>query len=97
MGPQNFTCKEHERVIFGPEQMLVVPPRNYCTIKNPVLRFSGKNDKNEKEIDQNAPINNKNQGNVVLDEFGNVSEQIANFLSENRTSKAEARRQRNTL
>jgi len=26
------------RVIFGPERMIVVPPRTYCVIENPVVK-----------------------------------------------------------
>ena len=26
------------RVVFGPERMIIIPPRNYCVIENPVLR-----------------------------------------------------------
>jgi len=38
VGPLTFTRQEHERVVFGPEPMVVVPPRNYCVISNPVQR-----------------------------------------------------------
>jgi major vault protein len=38
IGPKTFRCDEHETVVFGPEKMIVVPPRHYCVIKNPVLR-----------------------------------------------------------
>ena len=40
-GPLTFTRQEHERVVFGPEPMVVVPPRNYCIISNPVVRGEG--------------------------------------------------------
>ena len=38
IGPQTFTKKEEEVVVFGPEPMLLIPPRHYCEIKNPVFR-----------------------------------------------------------
>eukprot|EP01095_Lingulamoeba_sp_RSL-Kostka_P008698 TRINITY_DN2950_c0_g1_i1.p1 TRINITY_DN2950_c0_g1~~TRINITY_DN2950_c0_g1_i1.p1 ORF type:complete len:530 (-),score=170.31 TRINITY_DN2950_c0_g1_i1:35-1624(-) len=37
-GPQTFTCLDNEKVIFGPAQFLVIPPRHYCLIENPVIR-----------------------------------------------------------
>jgi len=71
MGPQNFTSKEHERVVLGPEKMLVVPPRHFCILKNPVVRLAIKEDKNEKrEKDPNSPPTNIYRGDVVLDKFG---------------------------
>lgn len=38
VGPQTFVCKEHERLVFGPEKMVIVPPRHYCIIANPAVR-----------------------------------------------------------
>jgi len=38
VGPQTYTCLDHQRVIFGPEAMVVVPPRHYCLIEHPVVR-----------------------------------------------------------
>lgn len=26
------------RVVFGPEKMIVVPPRHYCVVENPVIK-----------------------------------------------------------
>lgn len=40
VGPQTYIRKENERVIFGPEKMVVVPPCHYCIIQNPVIRNS---------------------------------------------------------
>lgn len=37
-GPITFVKKEHEIVIKGPEDMIVLPPGNYCIITNPVER-----------------------------------------------------------
>lgn len=38
VGPQTITLRDHERLILKPEPMIVVPPRHYCVIVNPVLR-----------------------------------------------------------
>jgi len=38
VGPRTFTRQEHEQVVFGPEPMITIPPRNYSIISNPVLR-----------------------------------------------------------
>ncbi|HBL12596.1 MAG TPA: colicin uptake protein, partial [Cyanobacteria bacterium UBA11162] len=38
IGPQTITLRDHERLILKPEPMIVVPPRYYCVIANPVLR-----------------------------------------------------------
>merc|ERR1712137_346044 len=37
-GPRTFTRQEHEKVLSGPDPMVIVPPRNYCIISNPVVR-----------------------------------------------------------
>lgn len=38
VGPQTFTRHDHEKVVAGPEPMIMIPPRHYCVIANPVLR-----------------------------------------------------------
>ncbi len=38
VGPQTITLRDHERLILRPEPMLIVPPRHYCIVANPVLR-----------------------------------------------------------
>jgi major vault protein len=38
VGPQTITLQDHERLVLDPQAMVVVPPRYYCTITNPVLR-----------------------------------------------------------
>ncbi|MFB8788235.1 MAG: colicin uptake protein [Potamolinea sp.] len=38
VGPQTITLRDHERLILKPEPMIVVPPRHYCIVVNPVLR-----------------------------------------------------------
>jgi len=37
-GPQTFTRQDHEKVVSGPDSMVMVPPRHYCIIANPVAR-----------------------------------------------------------
>jgi len=37
-GPQTFTRQDHEKVISGPDPMIMIPPRHYCVISNPVMR-----------------------------------------------------------
>lgn len=38
IGPQTFIRQDNERVVFGPEKMITVPPRHYCIIENPTMR-----------------------------------------------------------
>jgi len=38
VGPQTFTKLDHETVVDGPNPMILVPPRNYCIIQNPIAR-----------------------------------------------------------
>jgi major vault protein len=38
VGPLTFTRQDHEKVVLGPEQMIMIPPRHYCVISNPVVR-----------------------------------------------------------
>lgn len=38
IGPQTFIRQDNERVVYGPERMITVPPRHYCIIENPVLK-----------------------------------------------------------
>jgi len=37
-GPQTFTRRDHEKVTGGPEAMVMIPPRHYVTVANPVVR-----------------------------------------------------------
>jgi major vault protein len=37
-GPKTFTRQDHEKLISGPDPMIMVPPRHYCIISNPVQR-----------------------------------------------------------
>jgi len=37
IGPRTFVRQDHEKVILGPAKMVVIPPRQYCIIENPVI------------------------------------------------------------
>lgn len=37
-GPSSFTKQDHEVVVFGPEPMIIIPPRHFCIIQNPACR-----------------------------------------------------------
>ena len=36
-GPRTLTRAEHERIVFGPEAMVTLPPRHYMVVRNPVV------------------------------------------------------------
>lgn len=38
VGPKTYIRQENEKVILGPEKMLIIPPSYYCIIENPVVR-----------------------------------------------------------
>eukprot|EP01099_Mayorella_cantabrigiensis_P002603 TRINITY_DN213_c0_g1_i1.p1 TRINITY_DN213_c0_g1~~TRINITY_DN213_c0_g1_i1.p1 ORF type:complete len:852 (+),score=279.75 TRINITY_DN213_c0_g1_i1:72-2558(+) len=40
VGPQTFTRQDHEKIISGPDAMIMIPPRHYCLISNPIVRDS---------------------------------------------------------
>ena len=40
IGPQTFTRLDHEKIISGPDAMIMIPPRHYCLISNPIVRDS---------------------------------------------------------
>lgn len=48
-GPLTFTRNDNETVTFGPETMIIIPPRHYAMIHNPVVR----NAKGEPILDKN--------------------------------------------
>lgn len=43
VGPQTFTRQDHEKVLFTPEPTVMIPPRHYCIIGNPIVK--GKDEK----------------------------------------------------
>lgn len=43
VGPAIVTLNEHEKAVADPAPMIVIPPRHYCQIRNPVVR--GEDDK----------------------------------------------------
>jgi len=51
-GPQTFTRQDHEKVVAGPDPMIMIPPRNYCIIANPVMR----DEKGNIVMDQNGQV-----------------------------------------
>jgi major vault protein len=38
IGPKTFSRLDHERVLGNPEPMIMIPPRHYCIIDNPVIK-----------------------------------------------------------
>jgi len=38
VGPQTFTRQDHQKLVSGPDPMVIIPPRHYCIIANPVAR-----------------------------------------------------------
>jgi major vault protein len=42
VGPMTFTRQEQERVVSGPNPMIMIPPRHYCIIQNPAVIKDGK-------------------------------------------------------
>ncbi|RNA00145.1 major vault -like, partial [Brachionus plicatilis] len=50
IGPKTFVKQDNEKVVLGPEKMVIIPPNHYCVVENPVLRDEQNNvmfDKNE--------------------------------------------------
>ncbi|XP_030064741.1 major vault protein [Microcaecilia unicolor] len=41
-GPKTYIRQDNERVLFTPVKMVLVPPRHYCIIENPVARDAEK-------------------------------------------------------
>jgi major vault protein len=39
VGPQTITLRDGERLILKPQPAIVVPPRHYCIVANPVMRL----------------------------------------------------------
>ena len=37
VGPKTYIRQDNEKVVFGPQQMITIPPRHYCIIENPVV------------------------------------------------------------
>jgi major vault protein len=38
IGPKTFVKQDNEKVIYGPEKMITIPPRHFCVVENPVLK-----------------------------------------------------------
>lgn len=41
VGPATLTRQDHEKLVAGPEPMIMIPPRHYCIIANPVEHQKG--------------------------------------------------------
>eukprot|EP01156_Anaeramoeba_ignava_P023748 Anaeramoba_ignava/c21738_g1_i1.p1 GENE.c21738_g1_i1~~c21738_g1_i1.p1 ORF type:complete len:879 (+),score=276.67 c21738_g1_i1:36-2639(+) len=41
VGPYTYTKKQNEQIVDGPKEMLLIPPRHYCIIENPVIMKDG--------------------------------------------------------
>ncbi|XP_072164009.1 major vault protein [Diadema setosum] len=52
VGPKTYIRQDHERVIFGPEKMITVPPRHYCIVENPAVR----NEAGQVMVDENGQV-----------------------------------------
>ncbi|MEQ2294905.1 hypothetical protein AMECASPLE_008608 [Ameca splendens] len=50
IGPLTYIRQDNERVLFPPVRMIMVPPRHYCVVSNPVAR----DDDNEALFDQSG-------------------------------------------
>jgi major vault protein len=50
IGPKTFVKQDNEKVIYGPEKMITIPPRNYCVIENPII----KDKENRVQFDENG-------------------------------------------
>ena len=37
IGPKTFVRQDHEKVLVGPAKNIIIPPRQYCIIENPVV------------------------------------------------------------
>jgi len=53
LGPNTYTRLDHEKVVSGPDPMIMIPPRHYAIIKNPVAR--GKESK-QVEVDESNNV-----------------------------------------
>jgi len=53
IGPQVYTRQEHEDVVQPVTPMIIIPPRHYCLIQNPILK---KPNSNEPEVDKNGQV-----------------------------------------
>lgn len=52
IGPKTFIRQDNEKVVFGPEKMITIPPRHYCIIENPAV----KDDDGKPVVDENGQI-----------------------------------------
>ncbi|CAF3859148.1 unnamed protein product [Rotaria sp. Silwood2] len=52
IGPKTFFKQDNETITLGPEKMIILPPRHYCVVENPVV----KNDIGQVQLDENGQI-----------------------------------------
>jgi major vault protein len=54
IGPLTFVRKDNEKVVSGPAKMIIVPPRHYCIVHNPVVRSQPEHDSELGEVQFDA-------------------------------------------
>jgi len=52
IGPQTYRCKDQEAAVYGPTKMIVIPPRHFVIISNPVVKRMTKEEKWEVVCDK---------------------------------------------
>lgn len=50
IGPKTYIRQDNEKIVYGPESMITIPPRHYCVIENPVFL----NADNKVQFDENG-------------------------------------------
>mmetsp|Transcript_29108 Transcript_29108/g.26506 ORF Transcript_29108/g.26506 Transcript_29108/m.26506 type:complete len:855 (+) Transcript_29108:55-2619(+) len=84
VGPATFIRKEHETVVNGPNDMIRLPPRHYCIIKNPVIT-------DEKGVPQKTTfgqVRNKH-GDIQVRHHADYTEPFALYPGETLKGKVE--------
>jgi hypothetical protein len=88
VGPTTHTRKDHEIYISGVEQMVLIPPRHYSIISNPVCR----NAEGEIELEPSGQVKLRHgdeeirfqQVCITVEQLGYVSFVVVLFYSEPR-------------
>ncbi|CAF3970760.1 unnamed protein product [Rotaria sp. Silwood1] len=52
IGPKTFFKQDNEIITLGPEKMIILPPRHYCVVENPVM----KNEIGQVQFDENGQV-----------------------------------------
>eukprot|EP00283_Hemiselmis_rufescens_P002091 CAMPEP_0173468702 /NCGR_PEP_ID=MMETSP1357-20121228/76984_1 /TAXON_ID=77926 /ORGANISM="Hemiselmis rufescens, Strain PCC563" /LENGTH=853 /DNA_ID=CAMNT_0014436927 /DNA_START=667 /DNA_END=3228 /DNA_ORIENTATION=- len=58
IGPKTIARQDHELKVHGPDEMVLIPPRHYCIVKNPVKR----------DADGNVELDDKMQVTLLYGE-----------------------------